>query len=70
MNRAEIRLSSDGVQLVAPVYRDDDLVAIVAGPVDCVLGALPDFVEVDQVTGLTPEFRKLWGVRKERPVML
>lgn len=65
MIRAEIRRSSDGVQLVVPIFDDSGLRDIVAGPAHCVLGALPDFnVRPENVEGLTDEFRKLWGVRK------
>jgi hypothetical protein len=66
MIRAKLRLSSDGVQYLAPIFHGRRMVAVICGPADCVLGALPDFgVLLDEVEGLTDELRKLWGVRKE-----
>lgn len=66
MIRAELRLSSDGVQLVAPIYDGKRLLNIVAGPADMVVGALPgQGVDIADVIGMTDEFRQLWGVRKE-----
>lgn len=71
MIRAEIRRSSDGVQLVVPIYEGRRLVNIVAGPADLVLGTLPDHgVGIADVMGMTEEYRALWGVRKERSVVL
>lgn len=68
MTRAELRRCSDG-QFVAPIFDGGRLVAVLAGPADCVLGALPDFnVQAEDVEGLTEELRTLWGVRRERLV--
>lgn len=71
MIRAEIRRSSDGVQIVVPIFEGGRLLDIVAGPVEKVLGCLPDFsVEIGNVEGMTDEYRALWGVSTERPVAL
>lgn len=43
----KLKLSSDGAQYLAPIMRGVDMVAIVAGPLELVLGALPRFGVLD-----------------------
>lgn len=71
MIRAELRLGSDGVQILGLVYSGRRLLDIIAGPADRVMGSLPDHgVGIADVTGMTEEYRALWGTRKERPAIL
>lgn len=71
MITAEIRQSSDGIQIVVPIYRGTRLIAVLAGPEVSVLGRLPDFrVKPENVQGLTPGLRELWGVRREETIRL
>ncbi len=67
-----LRLSSDGVQYLAPVRRGRELVAIVAGPLDLVLATLPGLgVLYGDIEGIPDGFKRRFCEGKDpRPTLL